>query len=126
MFIVGSIILTASFFFSDSFDYRFIYSAFLFPLIFTNLKKNRYKRISYAILILIFFSLWFEFPILIYSELIDLDKIINQEGYILNTKTFFYVCLILVKNLFYWILNSILLIILINLVRHKINFLFPK
>lgn len=126
LFIVGSIILTASFFFSDSFDYRFIYSAFLFPLIFTNLKKNRYKRISYAILILIFFSLWFEFPILIYSELIDLDKIINQEGYILNTKTFFYVCLILVKNLFYWILNSILLIILINLVRHKINFLFPK
>ncbi len=125
-FIIGSTILTTSFFLSDSFDYRFIYCAYLLPLIFTNLKKNIYKKISYAILILIFFSLWFEFPILIYSELIDLDKIIQQEGYILNTKTFFYVCLILVKNLSYWILNSILLIILINLVRHKINFLFPK
>ncbi|WP_440618046.1 hypothetical protein, partial [Candidatus Pelagibacter sp. HIMB1493] len=86
-FIIGSTILTTSFFLSDSFDYRFIYCAYLLPLIFTNLKKNIYKKISYAILILIFFSLWFEFPILIYSELIDLDKIIQQEGYILNTKT---------------------------------------
>ena len=122
-FLIGSLILSASFFLSTSFDYRLIFVVFTFPYISEFLELNFKKKIikTFIIFILIFF--WMEFIIFYYYDFIDFTKNKSSFGYIVNFQNIILGSLMILKNIFYWILNIGLIFISINIILKKQDFL---
>lgn len=115
LFISGSIILSTSFFFSNTFDYKLIFILFVIPALIEIKNKNKTSLINF-ILIIIYLVIWFEFFIFYYSEYINYgtNKLIyvNEN----NHKIYILGFLLFLKNIFQWMLNIFLIFISKNII----------
>ncbi len=124
LYLIGSIILILSFFFNSSFDYRFIYVLFTIPYLF-EIGKYKKLKISKYLIILIYLVIWSEFLIFYSIEISDFNKVRSELGNVVNHKTIFVGILITLKNLIYWIINLIMIVITKNIIASKlIKFVF--
>ena len=115
LFISGSIILSTSFFFSNTFDYKLIFILFIIPTLIEIKNKKKTSLINF-ILIIIYLVIWFEFFIFYYSEYINYgtNKLIyvNEN----NHKIYILGFLLFLKNIFQWMLNIFLIFISKNII----------
>jgi len=115
LFISGSIILSTSFFFSNTFDYKLIFILFVIPALIEIKNKKKTSLINF-ILIIIYLVIWFEFFIFYYSEYINYgtNKLIyvNEN----NHKIYILGFLLFLKNIFQWMLNIFLIFISKNII----------
>ncbi len=120
-FLLSSFILVASFFLSSSYDYRLIFIIFSFPYIIEFLKKNFSKNNFKLIIFLICFSLWYEFIVFYYYNFINFAENRYYFGYVWNFSNIILGLLIIVKNVFYWVLNIFLIYLALNIVLKRIK-----
>ena len=118
LFISGSIILSTSFFFSNTFDYKLIFILFVVPVI-IEIKNKKKSYLGNLILIIIYLTIWFEFIIFYYSEYINYGT--NKLIYVKENNPQIYVLgfLLFLKNVFQWILNVYLIFISKNIIFSK-------
>jgi len=118
LFISGSIILSTSFFFSNTFDYKLIFILFVVPMI-IEIKNKKKSYLVNLILIIIYLTIWFEFIIFYYSEHINYGT--NKLIYVKENNPQIYVLgfLLFLKNVFQWILNVYLIFISKNIIFNK-------
>ena len=118
LFVSGSIILSTSFFFSNTYDYKLIFILFIVPMI-IEIKNKQKSHLCNLILIIIYLTIWFEFFIFYYSEYINYGT--NKLIYIKenNPKIYFLGFLLCLKNIFQWILNVFLILISKNIIFGK-------
>jgi len=119
-FLTGSLLIVSSFFFNSSFEYRFIYILFSLPYLIDLSNSNQIKFGKYLI-ILIYLVLWSEFFIFYAKEFSNFNYIRSEYGNILNINTIFVGFLILIKNIIFWIINFMLIIISKNIIFTKLR-----
>lgn len=115
LFISGSIILVSSFFLSRTFDYKLIFILLIIPAIF-EIKEKKNSKLINLILLSIFLILWFESVIFYYSKYINYqeNKFIYLQNY--SSEAFILGFMILIKNIFQWIINIFMIFLSKNLV----------
>ena len=120
LFISGSIILVTSFFLSRTFDYKLIFILLIIPAIF-EIKKKKNSYLINIVIFCIFLIIWFETIIFYYSKYINYD--VNKFLYLeeKNIKIIVLGFLIVLKNIFQWIINIFMIFLCKNIVIKNFN-----
>jgi len=119
-FLIGSLLIVSSFFFNSSFEYRFIYILFSLPYL-IDLSYSKQIKFGKYLIILIYLVLWSEFFIFYAKEFSNFNFIRSEYGNILNINTIFVGFLILIKNIIFWIINFMLIIISKNIIFTRLR-----
>ena len=119
-FLIGSILIVSSFFFNSSFEYRFIYILFSLPYL-IDLSNSKQIKFGKYLIILIYLVLWSELFIFYAKEFTNFNYIRSEYGNILNINTIFVGLLVLIKNIIFWIINFMLIIISKNIIFTKLR-----
>ena len=120
LFISGSILLVSNFFLSRTFDYKLIFILLIIPAIF-EIKKKENSHLINIIIFCIFLIIWFEAIVFYYSKFInyDVNKFIYLEEK--NIKIIVLGFLIVLKNIFQWIINIFMIFLCKNIVLKNFN-----